>query len=86
MTASRFQCMQGPQCDRYARVTIEDAQGERDRACPHHAVRVLDCLAGARVIWGDTRGINEHEMTALRHAEERSEVYWTETEKSRTME
>jgi hypothetical protein len=72
MAAQRFQCMEG-ECDRYARVTIEDAQGQRARACPRHAVAALDGLAGARVIWDDTRGINEYEVTALRIAGDRSQ-------------
>jgi hypothetical protein len=65
------------ECDRYARVSVEDAQGQRARACPRHAVAALDGLVGARVIWDDTRGINEHEVTALRLAEERSQLSWT---------
>jgi hypothetical protein len=73
MTAQRFRCMDN-QCDRYARVTIEDAEGERTRACAPHAVAALDGLADARVIWDDTQGINEHEATALRLAEERSQL------------
>ena len=77
MPAQRFRCMD-KQCDRYARVTIEDAEGERARACARHAVAALDGLAGARVIWDDTRGINEHEATALRMAEERSQLSRTD--------
>ena len=73
MTAQRFRCMDG-QCSRYARVTVEDARGERGRACARHAVAALEGLAGARVIWQDTRGINEHEATALRITEERSQL------------
>ena len=78
MTARRFQCREG-QCDRYARVTIEDATHQQDRACPRHAVEALNGLAGAQVIWDDTRGINEHEATALRVAEERSQLARTDT-------
>jgi hypothetical protein len=74
MTARRFQCMEGPQCDRYARVTIEDITYQRGRACPHHAVDALNRPAGARIIWDDTRGLNEHEATALHLAEERSQL------------
>ena len=44
MTAQRFRCME-KQCDRYARVTVEDAEGERARACARHAVAALDGLA-----------------------------------------
>jgi hypothetical protein len=73
MTAQRFRCMDA-QCNRYARVTVEDAQGERGRACARHAMAALEGLAGARVIWQDTRGINEHEATALRITEERSQL------------
>jgi hypothetical protein len=46
------------------------------RACPRHGVAALEGLAGARVIWDDTRGINECEVTALRLAEERSQLRW----------
>jgi hypothetical protein len=74
MTARRFQCMERPQCDRYARVTIEDITYQRDRACSHHAVQALNHLAGARVIWEDSQGLNEHEVTALGLAEERSQL------------
>jgi hypothetical protein len=73
MAAQRFRCMEG-ECDRYARVSIEDAQGQRARGCPRHAVAALDGLAGARVVWDDTRGINEYEATALRIGEERSQL------------
>jgi hypothetical protein len=73
MTAQRFQCMDR-QCSRYARVTIEDAHGERARACARHAVAALEHLTQARVVWDDTQGINEHEDTALRLAEERSQL------------
>jgi hypothetical protein len=66
--------MKGPQCDRHARVTIEDRARQRDRACPRHAVHALNHLVGARVIWDDSQGINEHEATALRLAEERSQL------------
>lgn len=74
MTARRFQSMEGPQCDRYARVTIEDITHLRDRASLRHAVEALNGLAGVRVIWNDTCGINEHEATALRLAEERPQL------------
>jgi len=73
MTAQRFQCIDR-QCNRYARVTVEDAQSERGRACARHAVAALEGLAGAGVVWEDTRGINEHETAALRLAEERSQL------------
>ena len=73
MAAQRFRCMER-ECDRYARVSIEDAEGQRVRACPRHAVAAIDGLAGARVVWDDTRAINEYEVTALRLAEERSQL------------
>ena len=73
MAAQRFQCIEG-ECSRYARVSVEDAEGQRARACPRHAVAALDGLAGARVIWDDTHGINAHEVTALQIAEERSQL------------
>jgi hypothetical protein len=73
MAGQRFRCMEG-KCDRYARVTIQDAEGQRDRACPRHAVAALDGLAGAQVIWDDSRGVSEHEITALRITEERSQL------------
>jgi hypothetical protein len=73
MPAQRFRCMEKG-CGRYARVTVEDAEGERARACARHAVDALENLARARVIWEDTRGINEYEATALRLAEERSQL------------
>jgi hypothetical protein len=73
MPGPRFQCSED-QCDRYARVTIEDASGQRERVCPRHAVQALNGLAGARVLWDDTKGINEHEATALQLAEERSQL------------
>ena len=77
MAAPRFRCMDS-QCDRYARVTIQDAEGERVRACARHALAALDGLAGARVIWDDTQGINAHEAAALRIAEERSRLSRTD--------
>lgn len=55
-------------------MTIEDARGERDRACPRHAADALNHLTGARVIWDDTQGTNGHEATALRLAEDRSQL------------
>jgi hypothetical protein len=73
MTAQRFQCIDRP-CSRYARVTVQDAEGERACACARHAVGALDHLAQARVVWEDTRSINEHEAAALRLAEERSQL------------
>jgi hypothetical protein len=77
MTAQRFRCTDSA-CGRYARVTVQDADGERARACAHHAVKLLNGLAGARVVWDDSPGINEHEATALRLAEERSQLSRTD--------
>jgi hypothetical protein len=73
MAGQRFRCMD-EECDRCARVTIQDAGGDRDRACPRHAVAALDGPASARVIWDDSQGVNEHEVTALRIGEERSQL------------
>jgi hypothetical protein len=73
MAAQRLRCMEG-ECDRYARVSIEDAERQRVRACPRHAVAALDGLAGAHIVWDNTHGINEHEVIALRIAEERSKL------------
>jgi hypothetical protein len=42
-------------------------------------VEALNGLACARVIWDDTQGINEDEATALRLAEERSQLARTDT-------
>ena len=42
-------------------------------------MQALNGLAGARVIWDDTQGINEHEAAALRLAEERSQLARTDT-------
>jgi hypothetical protein len=41
-------------------------------------IEALNHLTGAQVVWDDTRGINEHEATTLRPAEERSELGWTD--------
>jgi len=73
MAAQRLRCMEA-KCDRYARVCIEDGAGQSARACPRHAVAALDGLADARVVWDDTSGINEWEVTALLLAEERSQL------------
>ena len=75
MDASRFTCTLAPAaCSSYARVTIADAQGETARACPRHAVAALSGITAASVIWADTRGINDHERTALQLAEERTQL------------
>jgi hypothetical protein len=71
---NRFTCALAPACRSYARVTIADTEGDTARACPCHAVAALNGVTGARVIWADTRGINDHERTALRIAEDRSQL------------
>lgn len=72
----RFQCTltiaDEPPCGSYARVTIVDAVGETARSCARHAVASLDGIAGARVDWADSRGLNEFERTALELSGERS--------------
>lgn len=57
-----------------ARVTLADTQRETARACPRHAVAALNGITGARVVWADTRGVNDHERAALIIAEERSQL------------
>jgi hypothetical protein len=72
----RYRCIltiaDEPPCGSYARVTIVDATGETARGCPRHAVAALDGIAGARVDWADSRGLNEFERTALELSGERS--------------
>lgn len=77
MPAQRYQCMD-KQCSRYARVTLEDAEGERARTCARHAVTALENVARARVVWDDTHGLNEHEAIALRITKERSHLSRTD--------
>ena len=77
MAAQRFRCTD-TRSDRYARVTIEDVEGELARVCAYHALAAFECLARARVVWDDTRGINEHETIALRIAEQRSQLSWAD--------
>jgi hypothetical protein len=72
--ANRFTCALAPACSSYARVTIADTEGDTARACPQHAVAALNGIIGARVIWADTRGINDHERTTLSIAGERSQL------------
>ncbi len=75
-TTARFTCslttQDEPECARYARVTVTDAKGASLRGCAEHAVAALFGTRGARVDWADSRGLNEHEVTALRLAEERA--------------
>jgi hypothetical protein len=73
MAAQWFRCTD-KQCGWYARVAVENALGERVRACARYAVAVLEHLARAQVIWDNTRGINDYETTALLQAEERSQL------------
>jgi len=72
----RFQCAltiaDEPPCASYARVTIVDAAGETARGCPRHAVAALDGIAGGRVDWADSRGLNEFECAALELSGDRS--------------
>ena len=78
MTQTRFTCTltraDEPACQSYARVTISDAQGDSDRACPRHAVAALDGITGAHVDWSDSKGLNQWERMALELAEERSQL------------
>ncbi len=77
MANTRFTCTltrtDEPACTSYARVTLTDAEGDTARGCPRHAVAALDGIAGARVDWADSRGLNEHERLALDLSEERSQ-------------
>jgi len=73
----RFACrllQEGETCSRYARVTIVDADGERARACPAHAIAGLEGITGAHVDWADTKGLNEWETAALNLTEERARL------------
>ena len=78
MAHTRFTCTLArtdePACTSYARVTITDAEGDTARGCPRHAAAALDGIAGARVDWADSRGLNEHERLALVLSEERSQL------------
>ncbi len=76
---SRFTCKltrdeQG-KCDEVARVTVVDSQGERARGCARHAVEALDGLAGGRIDWDDSKGLNEFEVKELQITEDRSQVH-----------
>jgi hypothetical protein len=48
-----------------------DSEGARARGCPRQAVAALDGIAGARVDWGDFKGLNQRERKALDLFEER---------------
>jgi hypothetical protein len=78
MPQTRFTCAltmaDEPACQSYARVTIVDAEGTSARACPRHAVAALTGIAGARVGWPYSKGLNEWERKALELAEERSQL------------
>ena len=70
----RFRCTLAPAgetCEAYARVTVADSAGDEARCCARHAVSSLESIPGARVVWIDTKGLNEHELTAIRMTEER---------------
>jgi hypothetical protein len=72
---SRFRCALGDTsgtCAEYARVTITDTLGDTARGCVRHAIDALDHIDGARVVWEDTKTLNEFEVTALRLTDERS--------------
>ena len=75
-SATRFTCSltlaDEPDCTDYARVTVVDAEGDRVRGCPRHAVAALDGTKGAHVDWDDSKGLNEYEVKALELSEERS--------------
>ena len=78
MAQTRFTCTltqaDEPSCPSYARVTIVDSGGASARACARHAVAGLLGIASAHVNWADSKGLNEWERTALRLAEERSQL------------
>lgn len=78
MTQTRFTCTltvaDEPACESYARVTIVDSQGDRGRGCARHAAAALNGIAGTRVDWADTKGLNKWEHQALELAEERSKL------------
>jgi hypothetical protein len=52
----------------------EPASQSSARACPRHAVAALDGISSARVDWGDSKGLNEHERMAIELARERSRL------------
>jgi hypothetical protein len=65
---TRFTCILTEPTNPHAsptRVTIVDSERASARACPRHAVAVLECIASARVDWPDSKGLNEGECTAL---------------------
>jgi hypothetical protein len=73
MDASRFLTISDERpCGRYARVTVIDLDGESARGCVRHAVQALNGIAGLRVDWDDSRGLNEYERSAIELAEEHS--------------
>jgi hypothetical protein len=78
MTQTRFTCTltraDEPACQSYARVTIIDVQGDSGRACPRHAVAALHGISRAHVDWPGSKGLNQWESTALKLAEERSQL------------
>ena len=61
-------------CERYARVTVTDLDGESARGCARHAVQALNGVIGLRVDWHSSRGLNEYERRAIELAEERSRL------------
>ena len=78
MDANWFRCLltiadEAP-CERYARVTVTDLDGESARGCARHAVQALNGIIGLRVDWDSSRGLNEHERRAIELAEECSRL------------
>ena len=55
-------------------MSLEDAKRQRARACTRHTAAAVEGLVGVCVVWGGTHGVNEYEVTALRIAEERSQL------------
>ena len=76
MAQTRFTCTltraDEPACQSHALVTIGDSEGATARGCPRHAVAALDGIAGAHVVWTDSKGLNKWERKALELSEERS--------------
>jgi hypothetical protein len=62
-------------CPSHAKVTIIDGEGASARACPRHAVAVLNGITRARIDWSDSKGLNQWERQALDLAEERSQLW-----------
>jgi hypothetical protein len=69
MPGPRFTCTltkdEEAACTEYARVTVADRTGHRERGCTRHAIATIDNTIGATVDWTDTKGLNEMERKAL---------------------